>query len=164
MNVQPARNQYGEIIESAQHVDAESRFSRYIHMNYFAKKYPDLGTRMGKLPQRYSLDYAVTSKDNKVMAFAELKCRNCSMENYETYMISMAKIMTGMRMSLPETMNHQKIESYLFVRWNDKQAYVVINDDMIQRSTLVFTGRTDRGQNADIEPQFEIPMELFTQF
>jgi hypothetical protein len=110
-----------------------------------------------KVPKDYRVDYAVTMKGNKIVGWAEIKCRNNSSTMYPTYMISLKKISEGLRLS---EITHQPF--YLFVQFTDKlMQYNVKPTDPIEYS---IGGRSVQTRNSqDIEPCAYIKMELFTE-
>jgi len=111
-------------------------------------------TSSAKLPRGYSLDYALT-RDGRVVAFVEIKCRTVSSEQYETYMISLAKVLKAKSLG-----NAVAVPAYLLVRWNDGVGYIDLRTvDLDVR----VGGRVDRGDSQDIEPVCMIPIKQFTE-
>ncbi len=109
-------------------------------------------TKSHKMPRAYSLDYLLT-RERKAVAFVEIKCRQVPSWQYDTLMISMAKILKG-RAITRET----ELPSLLVVKWNDMVGYVYMSEiDM----DIQVGGRTDRGDAQDIEPVCMIPIENF---
>ncbi len=109
-------------------------------------------TKAHKMPRAYSLDYLLT-RERKAVAFVEIKCRQVPSWQYDTLMISMAKILKG-RAITRET----EVPSLLVVKWNDMVGYVHMSEiDM----DIQVGGRTDRGDAQDIEPVCMIPVEDF---
>ena len=99
--------------------------------------------RTVKMPKSYHLDYALTNEDNSLRGFVEIKCRKNNRYDYQTYMISLSKVLIAKR--LTESTN---LCSFLVVKWLDDIAWVYFNDP----HTLGFGGRTDRNDSADQEP------------
>jgi len=110
------------------------------------------GTQAHKMPRAYSLDYLLTRGPNAV-AFVEIKRRQVPSWQYDTLMISMAKILKG-RAITRET----ELPSLLVVKWNDMVGYVCMSEiDM----DIQVGGRRDRGDAQDIEPVCMIPVKDF---
>lgn len=108
-----------------------------------------------KLPRTYSLDYAMTSRSNtkKVVAFVEIKCRQVPSWQYDTLLISMAKVLRGKAIA-----RETNIPTMLIVRWNDMVGGIDFKDI---DSEISLGGRTDRGDQQDVEPVYLIPIERF---
>jgi len=110
------------------------------------------GTEAHKLPRAYSMDYLLT-RDRQAVSFVEIKCRQVPSWQYDTLMISMAKVLKG-RAITRET----GIPSLLVVKWNDTVGYVYMSEiDM----DIQVGGRRDRGDAQDIEPVCMIPVKDF---
>lgn len=108
-----------------------------------------------KLPRTYNLDYAMTSRSNPrvVKAFVEIKCRMIPSWQYDTLILSMAKVLRGKAIT-----RETGVPSILCVRWNDMIGYVHFTDI---ESDIAIGGRTDRGDPQDIEPVYHIPINRF---
>jgi hypothetical protein len=114
--------------------------SQYWNVNYI------------KMPIQYKLDYAITKKTNEVIAFCEVKKRTCSIFDYKTYIISLAKLQAGRQLaSLTNT------KSILIIGWNDVIGYVDFN---VEFKTII-GGRKDRNDWQDQEPMAEIDILKF---
>lgn len=107
---------------------------------------------MHKMPMAYHLDWMVT-KDSKAVAFAELKCRDNSILQYPTLMLSMHKWMHGRQMA-------EEIDgSFLvIVKWIDGLYY---HRQGTAAVTYGVGGRKDRGDSQDMEPVVHIPTDSF---
>ena len=93
-----------------------------------------------KLPPRHAMDYAAID-ENGIRAFVEIKCRTFEMGKYPTAMIGMDKVLYARNIY-----HHFGINSFLFVQWTDKLAYVSLQNDC----TLAMGGRTDRSDPQDV--------------
>jgi len=103
-----------------------------------------------KLPRRYEIDYAL-SRGNRVMAWAEVKCRTNPREQYPTYMVALGKVLTGLNLS-----QRTNLPFMLVVQWTDSLGWVTPTFDAIH-----IGGRHDRGDREDEEPMVHIPIADF---
>jgi len=103
-----------------------------------------------KLPRRYEIDYAL-SRGNRVMAWAEVKCRTNPREQYPTYMVALGKVLTGLNLS-----QRTNLPFMLVVQWTDSLGWVTPTFDAIH-----IGGRHDRGDCEDQEPMVHIPIADF---
>jgi hypothetical protein len=136
------------IYETAEHLSVERAFAEKIACLW--------ACTLKKLPIRYSLDYCAFVGNNPDF-FCELKNRSCSSREYQTYRISLLKWMTGRW--LQDTTNKP---FYIFVRCKDCDLFLDTRE--IQYPAVVWGGRTDRGDPADMEPMVSIPINLFLEF
>ena len=108
-----------------------------------------------KLPIRYELDYLLL-REGRGVAWLEIKSRTNARTAYPTYMISFGKIMAARRLS-----EASQLPSFLLVQWSDYCGYVRL-DSLLDFRTGV-GGRTDRGDEQDIEPVALIPIVDFAR-
>jgi hypothetical protein len=108
-----------------------------------------------KLPMKYELDYLLL-REGKGVAWLEIKSRTNPRAAYPTYMISLGKIMAARRLS-----EASQLRSFLLVQWSDYCGYVRL-DSLLDFTTAV-GGRTDRGDEQDIEPVALIPIVDFAR-
>ena len=106
-----------------------------------------------KLPMKYELDYLLL-REGKGVAWLEIKSRTNTRLAYPTYMISLGKIMAARRLS-----EASQLQSFLLIQWSDACGYIRI-DSLLDFRTAV-GGRTDRGDEQDIEPVAMIPVGEF---
>ena len=106
-----------------------------------------------KLPMKYELDYLLL-REGKGVAWLEIKSRTNTRLAYPTYMISLGKIMAARRLS-----EASQLPSFLLIQWSDACGYIRI-DSLLDFRTAV-GGRTDRGDEQDIEPVAMIPVGEF---
>ena len=106
-----------------------------------------------KLPIKYELDYLLL-REGKGVAWLEIKSRTNTRLAYPTYMISLGKIMAARRLS-----EASQLPSFLLIQWSDACGYIRI-DSLLDFRTAV-GGRTDRGDEQDIEPVAMIPVGEF---
>jgi hypothetical protein len=117
----------------------------------FAQKY---GAEAHKLPALYPLDYSYT-KDGSVVAFMEIKIRTNSFAAYQTYMISLSKITSARNIHITTG-----LPVLLAVKWGcGTVGFIDVNAPF---ENLTMGGRTDRNDEADIEPVVHWNMEAFT--
>ena len=111
-----------------------------------------------KLPIRYHIDYAAT-KDNRVVAYVEVKVRKYSMDQIDKwggYMLSVAKLQTAQQLC-----HISNAVFCLVVRCTDGLYWVAIKD--FSEFPVSITGRSDRGDAQDIEPCVLIPKSRCTK-
>jgi hypothetical protein len=106
-----------------------------------------------KLPMKYELDYLLLREGTGV-AWLEIKSRTNPRTEYPTYMNALTKIMAARRLS-----EASQLPSFLLVQWTDACGYIRI-DSLLDFTTAV-GGRTDRGDEQDIEPVAKIPIGEF---
>ena len=111
-----------------------------------------------KLPAQYRLDFAVANKrSRKIAAFAEVKARNCEVGKFESYMISMGKVLAM------DFLSRWK-PTFLVVGWSDEVRYWKYRAGAIGGLDLRFSGRTVQTRCvADVEPCAYIPIEAFSE-
>ena len=107
---------------------------------------------MSKLQPRDRFDYACIRGDD-IVAFAEIKVRKNPMHQYDTYMVSMTKIVHA-------NMIHSavRLPCILFVQWLDALGYIPMNRCDV---SLRMGGRSDRNDPLDIEPVCHIDISRF---
>tara|TARA_R110000751_G_scaffold101852_3_gene196191 strand:+ start:569 stop:1066 length:498 start_codon:yes stop_codon:yes gene_type:complete len=108
-----------------------------------------------KLAIKHQLDYLLL-RNQKGVAWVEIKARGTPLRQYPSCMIAMTKIMAARALS--ET---SKLPSFLVVRWSDNCGYIRI--DTLLDFEISMGGRTDRGDKQDIEPVMLIPIHNFTE-
>lgn len=108
-----------------------------------------------KMPDRYGLDFCAT-RDGRVVCFAEVKVRTTPFSMYQTYMISLGKVMAARNLA-----GVTGLPSLLIVGWSDAWGQTRLDIDPWVGSISV-GGRTDRGDPQDIEPVVMIPMSAFS--
>jgi len=106
-----------------------------------------------KLPIHYKLDFALM-RDDIVRAFLETKVRNYARDYFDTYMISMAKVLSAREYSA-----FADVPSLLAVRWSDGDGFIDLHS--MKDFEIGFGGRADRNDSQDMEPVVFIPIENF---
>jgi len=118
--------------------------------------------KLNKLPISYHIDFMGTRNEHceffketteKAVSFVELKCRTCKHDAYETYMLSLSKLMKARELS-----ENTGLPVFLAVQWTDRMGFVRLNTC---QCTLGVGGRKDRGDWQDIEPVVHIPIYQF---
>jgi len=104
-----------------------------------------------KLPIDYNVDYALMS-NSKIRAWAEVKSRSCKSTAYDSYMISLNKILRGLWIS-----QQTDRPLFLFVKWKDLTGYCKIETI----TGLGWGGREDRNDWQDLEPMCHYPITNF---
>lgn len=106
-----------------------------------------------KLPIRYGVDFLVFRND-VAHAWIEVKCRNNPKDQYPDLMISVAKILEGIK-----TSQMTGLPFVLVIEWTDVVGTLRIhNTDGFK---MGWGGRDDRGDAQDQEPVFHIPTAHF---
>ena len=106
-----------------------------------------------KLPIHYKLDFALI-REGVIRAFLEMKIRSYAKGYFDTYMISMAKVLAAQEYSA-----FAGVASLLAVRWNDEDGFIALHK--MKDFHLGFGGRGDRGDSQDMEPVVFIPIQHF---
>tara|TARA_Y100000310_G_scaffold331399_1_gene404871 strand:+ start:664 stop:1095 length:432 start_codon:yes stop_codon:yes gene_type:complete len=106
-----------------------------------------------KLPIRYKLDYTLI-QEGIIRAFLEVKIRSYAKAHFDTYMISMAKVLAAQEYSA-----FAGVASLLAVRWDDEDGFIALHK--MKDFHLGFGGRGDRGDSQDMEPVVLIPIQHF---
>mgnify|MGYP003630902216 CR=1 FL=1 len=105
-----------------------------------------------KMPKQYRLDYCLVYGD-VIKAFAEVKKRKNPKDKYETYIISLSKVMTAKSIK-----RDTGLDALIIVEWEDCIGYTQLDGDWIIKTG----GRVDRNDWQDIEPVVHIPVTEFT--
>jgi hypothetical protein len=107
-----------------------------------------------KLPVAYRLDYAA-SRAGEVLAWIEIKKRNCTIDQYPDVFLSLQKVIAANQL-------HSVSERpcMFVVEFNDALAYARI---VKPGRKIMVRGRTDRNDWQDVEPIVLIPRDEFTQ-
>jgi|TARA_R100000455_G_C6271397_1_gene127598 hypothetical protein len=95
-----------------------------------------------KLPLSYKLDYAMY-RENSLMGFCEIKRRKYRREDFETYIISLDKVIKANQLS-----DITNTKSILLVSWLDGMGWINLNEDFLCKRG----GRNDRNDWQDVEP------------
>lgn len=109
------------------------------------------GYRAHKLPMKYYIDFLI-SKDGRAVAWAEVKQRHNKRDQYETYNVSLHKYMR-----LVDLGQQTGLRSLMLVGWEDGIGWVAVPC----KHSVVWSGRTDRGDEGDVEPMVSIPVRDF---
>lgn len=111
-----------------------------------------LGGKLIKLPRQYHLDFTWVI-DGKVSGFVEIKNRSNAKNAYETYMISLSKVLKA-----KEYYTSLGLPTILAVRWNDSEGYINLHNVNFD---IGFGGRYDRNDWQDVEPVALIDIAAF---
>ena len=108
-----------------------------------------------KMPRSYNIDWLLVDADGMAKAFVELKCRSNPSTQYPTLMLSLHKWMHGKELA-------REINGVFLVvvRWTDGLFYCIPQECEV---TFGVGGRTDRGDDQDVEPVVHIPVSCFKQ-
>ena len=129
--------------ENAESMEAERRI-----IDAFAGRW---GHVAHKLPMRYSIDFLI-AKQGKAVAWVEVKQRHNPRKQYGTYNVSLYKYMR-----LVDLSQQTGLRSLILVEWEDGTGWVAVPCE----HTIVWSGRTDRGDKGDVEPMVSIPVDSF---
>jgi hypothetical protein len=105
-----------------------------------------------KLPLHYQLDYALTSEDDKVKAWLEIKCR----AKKQDIKLSLHKVMAGLELS-----RVTGLPFLLAVAFGDEIYWREVKQE---RFEIVMWGRVDRNDWQDTEPTAVFPLKEFKPF
>ena len=139
--------------ETAETLDGEAALAR------------DLGKqwecRVVKLKEFYPVDYALMEPLEKdhVGALAELKCRTSAHDAFDTYMISLSKVV-----ELRALCAEQKTNGFIVVRFSDGDYYWSLRSPRKANDPRGrYVGAFDRHRNGkcEMEPVLHIPMSEF---
>lgn len=100
-------------------------------------------------PAEYRIDFAVFS-DKKLQGWVECKRRHVSRDHYPTLLISAAKLWKG-----SEFAQKSGYPFALVIGWTDLLGWLKVEE---LEWPIVSGGRTDRHDQFDVEPCFEIPI------
>ena len=104
-----------------------------------------------KMPISYKLDYAMYRND-ELVGFAEVKSRTHAFRTFDTYIISLSKVMTARRLASVTT-----TKSLLIVNWNNVIGWIDFFSDFSVRQG----GRSDRNDWQDQEPMCHFDINDF---
>ena len=135
-----------KIYEDSESLSKESSFA----VDFKGKRKVNLA----KLPRQYHLDYAMISSEHELEGFLELKNRTNSKKAYDTYMISLSKLLKA-----KEYKDKLGVDTILAVRWNDADG--CINLSSLDDYQVRLGGRFDRGDWQDIEPVVHFDIAKF---
>lgn len=106
-----------------------------------------------KLPQFDEVDYALV-RGGRVVGVAEVKTRSNQHDTYQTYMISLRKVMRGAALELSAGLRF-----VLVVGFTDGVWYCRPSKE--QDCNVSIGGRKDRGDEQDVEMVLHIPISAF---
>lgn len=111
---------------------------------------------VNKLPKKYALDAHLNFGTHS--AFAEVKVRTVASTTFDTYMISLRKVLEGIQHAslFPDT------GFLLLVRWTDGLFCCDVTE-ALSHSRIDFGGRVDRDDRQDMEPTVLIPVSQFVR-
>ena len=104
-----------------------------------------------KLPLSYKLDYAMY-RNNSLMGFCEIKRRKYRRSDFETYIISLDKVIKANQLS-----NITNTKSILLVSWIDGMGWINLNEDFSCKRG----GRNDRTDWQAVEPVCHFKISKF---
>ena len=119
-------------------------------INLVSKKW---NIRFNKLPITYKLDYAMY-RNNTLMGFCEVKRRKYRKSEFDTYMISLDKVLQADHLS-----KLTKTKSILVVSWLDAMGWINLNSGFVCREG----GRKDRNDWQDVEPLCHFKINKFKE-
>ena len=109
-----------------------------------------------KLPIKHRLDFALLDDKKIVTAWAEVKRRDNDSTTYDTYMLSLDKYMSGMKL-----FKLTGLPFYMVVKFSDGLYYCEVSLLSYAQLNISFGGRTDRGDSQDVEPCIYFDSNLF---
>jgi hypothetical protein len=107
-----------------------------------------------KLPEvRYVIDAAITI-DRYVRAWAEVKCRSGSPDDFDHWFVSVHKFFKGINLH-----DYTNLPFYMIFDWNG-QTFAARCDNP-PSTQIEWSGRNDRNDDQDMEPLVLIPRDWF---
>lgn len=139
-----------KLYESSVDIENETRVLRTLEQAW----HPVI---ISRLPKKYTID-AYAQFNGGHSAWVEVKCRSVASTDYDTYMISLRKVLEGIQHAslFPSS------TFILVVEWTDGLFYCVVPEALPQ-SRVSFGGRTDRDDREDTEPVVLIPVSEFVR-
>ena len=134
------------LYESQKDLDEERKIAQF-----FAEKFD---CTFSKMPIRYGLDYAIV-RGRKVCGFAEFKSRTNALERYDTYMLSLGKVVSAHTLTQATT-----LPSFLMVKWTNAIGYISLSTPY----EIEMGGRNDRADWQDVEPVAHFKIKDFKLF
>ena len=112
------------------------------------------GTQARKLPSSYILDWAILDEDDNIVCWVETKKWTNVYEDFETYMVSLHKILAMQNMTTVTG-----LPSILMVGWSDQTRVWSPSNGKV---TLKWGGRyVQKRDSQDVEPVVHIPIADF---
>ena len=148
-----ARPRYETQSDVLNEMDTISRFCA-------SERFVGCGYRAHKLPMSYGFDFALTDSSNRLKAIAEVKNRNCAMNDYATLMMFVSKMITGLSyVDYFHRASKGDVAVLFIVQWTDHLGYYRLRaSDKFEHKLW---GRTDRGDRLDKQPTAFIPIDCF---
>jgi hypothetical protein len=106
-----------------------------------------------KMPISYKLDY-VMYRNEELVGFAEVKSRTHAFRTFDTYIISLSKVMSARRLA-----SVTSTKSLLIVNWSNLIGWIDFFSDFSVRQG----GRSDRNDWQDQEPMCHFDINDFTE-
>lgn len=133
------------LYETEQHLTAERRLMSLVEDR--------CRVTIQKLPISYRLDAALF-RHGALVALAEFKCRTCTREQYDDYILSVGKMLAARQLS-----DMLSVPVMLIVQWTDAVGWIDIGRASSRNCT--WGGRTDRRDNQDSELLIHLPIARF---
>jgi Holliday junction resolvase-like predicted endonuclease len=95
-------------------------------------------------------------RNNKVVAFIELKCRNVPSTKYDTVFVTLRKWLDLLR---AREWSFDEVSSLIVIRWTDRIGYYDVTQ--IPPGNLSVLRRREHRAEQDVEPAWEIPIKNF---
>jgi hypothetical protein len=111
-----------------------------------------LGADIKKLAPKHAMD-AVAMRNGIAVGWIEVKTRTTRMGQYPTFYLSLGKVLAARALK-----DATGLPAIVAVQWTDALAYAPLDDVY----PVIFTGRRDRGDSQDLEPQAEIALDKFS--
>jgi hypothetical protein len=111
-----------------------------------------------KLKPYSPVDFALCNSDGRVVAFVEVKVRACRSDEYETYMLSMDKLIALRALAQQWAVGGPLV--LLAVQWTDRLGVYTVDPGLLLSAPMM-GGRWDRGDGMDVEPVVHIPVSAF---
>jgi hypothetical protein len=109
-----------------------------------------------KIPLHYYIDFAAT-RDGRVTIWVEIRCRSCSRNKYESFMLSLNKVRHAIQLS-----NDTGKPVVFVTEWTDGIFWIEMQESMLKLPLVIGGGAiTRRNDWQDIEPLVLIPINDF---
>ena len=137
--------------------EIDRKNEKTLALHFIKSKWPGLNLYPKKLPISYIVDYAVVQAETlKIASFFEAKTRTCGVNDFQTYMISLTKVLQFHKLQ-----KATGIPCCLVVGWSDDARFWKFIPGAYE---IKYGGRTVQTRDsADIEPVAHIPIKDFSR-
>ena len=112
-------------------------------------------------PWLYGVDFAFYTKDGRLAAWCEIKCRERNAAQFETFFVASGKWARGLALSRETSTKARRVPFALLIGFEDGAYLYHAYGDESYGYDLLRGGRTDRKDKKDEEPMVHVPFGLF---